>query len=378
MSNPAAAAETPASEAKPALSPMMAKLQGRLPSGAMEMLKSKAPAAAGAAGESDKEKEQAAGAAAASTDDKGKAGAEEGGQTDDGSIDLSELGGEDKGEKTDEDPKPEDEAELNKLDAAGLKKRLEDKNKENTKIRKRAQEAEAKAAQLQKDLEAAQAGKGGASVVVSDGGPLARFDAEHLDLLEQDVAGVRALLKQMSKDPDAEVKYKSKLDGQEYTLEPQHVDWVLEMQDNIQARRKHLAVQGEAQTEADKISKSLEKLPGYKDTLATLREDKDYLAKRPLLEADAALGRLAREGGYVLVKKDKAAAAKSAASPGPGSQQEAATPKAELPSSMPQVARSEGGNKPDVSAAHGRAMTTGSLKDIRASIAAKTRKAATA
>lgn len=295
------------------------------------------------------------------------------GETGDESIDLTLTVGE--GETAGDDVEQADE-DVEKLAPDQLKKKLANKNQENAKIRKRAQEAERlrdefkqQAEKLNQELEAARSQK-----TKGSGGRLSDVtDSTVLTNLEKDAENVLDILKTLASDPEANASYKSLTDGQEYTVDGTFLSWALATQKDVQARRDQLKDLSTAEAEASKVIKLMEKTPAFKSSLEAVKS-LDYFTQRPLLEADAALGRLAREGGYVLVKKDKAAGAKSPAVPAAERPIAAAHPRTEVTGTMPPVTRMQEGASADVSAAKSRAMTTGRPEDIRASIAAKTKK----
>jgi len=261
-----------------------------------------------------------------------------------------------------------------------LKKRLEAKNKENTKIRKRAQEAQASVKTLTEELERTkQELAARQSSAIPSSNPLAVVtDAKVLDALQADVQKVRGVLTALAKDPEAPAEYISSTDGQKYEITPEWMDWVLSMSEHIPAQRKALEDLKTAESAASEVQKLFHKTPAYQTALKAV-QGLDYFTQRPLLEADAAIGRMAREGGYQLVKidKGKAAGATSPAAPSaerPAAAAAAAAPTPSVPGVMPPVARSGEEGRAESSAALDRAKKTGSQVDIRASIAAKTKR----
>lgn len=296
---------------------------------------------------------------------------------------------EDEGEDAVTDQGDEDEAEaLSDEDLAALdekaRKQMTDLHKANAKIRKRAQEAEQKAKELEEKLagiekaEQERAAQVPEAVARQSGNSLWQVkDSAVLDAFEQDARAVIDKLSRLGdpdRYPDEEAEYQSRVDGKTYTIDAKFASWAVGTLEDVRERREELKAATVSEGKGASIAKRMEKAPEYAEALKQISGAK-LATQWPEVRAEAAIGRMVTSGKYKLVKisTGQAAAATSAAkgagtsSPTPAKR----TPPREPRGTMPRGAPEEAGGVPGLSAIQGRAMKSGKPDDIKELLKAK-------
>lgn len=277
-------------------------------------------------------------------------------------IDLSDLGKEPAKTK----PEVVADEDLTGLDETARKK-IEDKNKEAVKLRRRAQEAEELAkthettlATHKEQLAAAQEEihKLKEAPPAATNNVLGKVsDPRWIDYYEADAKEQLRKLNRATRDPDTDLNHKF-ADGIVRELTTADYDLATAIVEDAPLRRGQLQNFTKSQKAVKPIAEAFGAVPEWATAHSTINS-LDWNTERPVIAAKAAIGDLVLSGAWTLVKKSaKASGATIPDTTGAGANapSKTATAPKEIAQSQPQAARSDTGPAAIPSALRERAM----------------------